>query len=91
MEVATQPRTVIQRVVDPILVSIDDAAMMVGRSTTFIYTCIGDGTLKAAKSNARTLVVVDSLRAYAASLPPAKTKEVPTRPPARLRRKKASA
>lgn len=79
--------SVIQRVVDPILVSIEDAAMMIGRGTTFIYECLGDGTLKAVKSNARTLVVVDSLRAYAASLPPAKVKPVPKRLPPTLRKK----
>jgi excisionase family DNA binding protein len=85
MEAATQPRTIIQRIIEPILVSVDDAAQMIGRSRPFIYTCIGDGTLKAVKSNGRTLIVVESLHAYAAQLPPHKTREVPVRPPPRER------
>jgi hypothetical protein len=86
MEVAAeQPRAPGVPYYDRFLVSIDDAAMMIGRSITFVYACIGDGTLKAVKSNARTLVVVDSLRAYAAALPSAQTKKVPERPPARMR------
>ena len=69
----------------PILVSIPDAATMIGRGVTFIYTAIGDGTLRAVKSDKRTLVVVDSLREYAASLPAAKIKPIPKCPPQRLR------
>ena len=74
---------------EPFLVSIPKAAEMIGRSTTFIYACIGDGTLEAVKSDARTLVRVPSLRKYAASLPPAKIQPVPIRPPERLRRRRA--
>jgi hypothetical protein len=56
----------------PILCTIRDAANMIGRGQTFIYEAIGTGKLQAVKSDKRTLVVVDSLRAYAGSLPPAK-------------------
>jgi hypothetical protein len=69
----------------PILVSIPDAAAMIGRGITFIYAAIGDGTIQAVKSDKRTLVVVDSLRQYAAGLPRAKIKPVPKCLPQRLR------
>jgi hypothetical protein len=45
---------------------------MIGRGQTFIYAAIGDGRIEAVKSGKRTLVRVDSLRRYAASLPRAK-------------------
>jgi hypothetical protein len=69
----------------PILVTIPDAAAMIGRGITFIYSAIADGTIKAVKSDKRTLVVVESLRAYARGLPPAKIKPIRKRPPARER------
>jgi hypothetical protein len=58
----------------PILARIPDAAAMIGRSVSFVYEAIGDGKLKAVKSDGRTLVVVASLHEYAAALPPAKIK-----------------
>jgi hypothetical protein len=64
----------------PILVTIPQAAAMIGRGVTFIYTAIGDGTLQAVKSDKRTLIVVESLRTYAASLPAAKIKPIAKRP-----------
>jgi hypothetical protein len=69
----------------PILVTIPQAAAMIGRGVTFIYGAIGDGTIRAVKSDKRTLVVVESLHSYAASLPSAKIKPIAKRPPARLR------
>jgi hypothetical protein len=69
----------------PILVSIPDAAMMIARSRGFIYEAISTGKIKAVKSDSRTLVIVDSLRAYAASLDEAKIKPMAKRQPARLR------
>ena len=69
----------------PILVTIPQAAAMIGRGTTFIYGAISDGRIKAVKSDKRTLIVVESLRAYAAGLPAAKIKRTTPRPPARLR------
>jgi hypothetical protein len=76
---------------EPILVPIPKAAAMIGRGITFIYSCLGNGTLRAVKSDGRTLVVVDSLRQYAASLPAAKIKPVPKCPPLRERQKIALA
>jgi hypothetical protein len=58
----------------PILCTIRDAANMIGRGQTFIYEAIGEGLIQAVKSDKRTLVVIDSLRAYAGSLPAAKIK-----------------
>jgi hypothetical protein len=57
---------------EAILCTIPNAAAMIGRGQTFIYGAIGDGRIQAVKSDKRTLVVVESLRRYAASLPVAK-------------------
>jgi hypothetical protein len=73
---------------EPILVALPQAAAMIGRGLTFIYTAIGDGRLRAVKSDGRTLVVVKSLHEYAASLPPAIVKPIPKRPPLSERRKR---
>jgi hypothetical protein len=63
----------------PILCTIPHAAVMLGRGTTFNYGAIGDGKIEAVKSDKRTLVVVESLRRYAASLPLAKIKPLKPR------------
>ena len=63
-----------------ILCTIPHAAAMIGRGQTFIYGAIGDGKIEAVKSDKRTLVVVESLRRYAATLPPAKVRPLPKRP-----------
>ncbi len=52
-----------------ILCAVPEAASMIGRGETFIWGAIAEGKIEAVKSGKRTLVVVDSLRAYAASLP----------------------
>jgi hypothetical protein len=56
----------------PLLCSIPNAARLIGRGTTFIYEEISAGRIAAVKSDKRTLVVVNSLREYAANLPAAK-------------------
>jgi hypothetical protein len=66
----------------PILCTIPQAAAFIARGTSFVYQAIALGQIKAVKSDKRTLVEVDSLRKYAADLPPAKIKPV-------VRRKKA--
>jgi hypothetical protein len=45
---------------------------MISRSERFIYDAIARGKIKAVKSDRRTLLVVQSLKDYAASLPAAK-------------------
>jgi hypothetical protein len=69
----------------PILCTIPHAAIIIGRGTTFIYEAIADGTIKAVKSNKRTLVVVESLQAYANGLPAAKIAPPRRRKPQHLR------
>jgi hypothetical protein len=56
----------------PILVPVKQASAMIGRGTQAIYDLIGGGKIRAVKSDGRTLIVVESLHEYAASLPPAK-------------------
>jgi hypothetical protein len=69
----------------PLLVTIPKAAMMIGRGVTFIYAALGEGKIKGVKSDSRTLVVFESLREYAAKLPPAKIKPIAKRAPQRKR------
>jgi hypothetical protein len=65
---------------EPILVTIPQAAAFISRGTRFIYEAIATGQIEAVKSDKRTLVVVESLRSYAAALPPAKIKPLTKRP-----------
>jgi hypothetical protein len=55
----------------PILCTIPVGAQMIGRSVTFIYQALAEGKIRAVKSDKRTLLVVETLHEYAASLPPA--------------------
>jgi hypothetical protein len=59
---------------EPLLCSVQAATAMIGRSERFIIDAIACGTLKAVKSDRRTLLVVQSLRDYVASLPAPKLK-----------------
>jgi len=56
---------------DPILVPIKVAADVLGQSRTTIYELIADEKVKAVKSGRCTLIVYESLKQYAASLPAA--------------------
>ena len=58
----------------PILVTLPHAAALIGRGISFIYVAISEGKIKAVKSDRRTLIVFESLREYAASLPAANIK-----------------
>ena len=69
----------------PILVSIPQASAMIGRGTQAIYDLIGGGKIRAVKSDGRTLIDVDSLRAYAKGLPDAKIAPPRKRKPQRMR------
>jgi hypothetical protein len=75
-------------VLEPILCSIPDGATFIARGQSFVYEAIADGKIKAVKSDGRTLLVVESLRQYAASLPEAKIKPTPKKLPKRLRAQK---
>lgn len=54
---------------DPILVSVDDAGAMIARSRPTVYKLIASGEIRAKKHGGRTLIVVESLRAWASGLP----------------------
>jgi hypothetical protein len=65
--------------IEPLLCSIQAGTAIIGRSERFIIDAIARGKLKAVKSDRRTLLVVQSLRDYVASLPPAKGTKNPSR------------
>jgi excisionase family DNA binding protein len=52
---------------EPLAVSINDAARVLGLGRTSIYAMIGDGRLEAFKLGRRTLVKVDSIRRLVAA------------------------
>jgi hypothetical protein len=56
----------------PILCSIQAGTAIIGRSERAIIDMIAAGKVQAVKSDRRTLLVVESLKTYAAALPPAK-------------------
>ena len=57
--------------IDPIAVPIAEAVTFSGMSRSAVYRELGTGKLRAVKSGSRTLVLVESIREYLASLPPA--------------------
>jgi hypothetical protein len=59
---------------DPILIPLNQAAAIIGRCRRSVYDLIAVDAIKAVKSGRSTLVVYDSLKQYAASLPTAKIK-----------------
>jgi len=77
--------TVTRMEVEPILVSVPQAAQMIGRCVATIYGLIGSRSIRAVKSDGRTLVEVASLHEYAKSLPEAKVAPRPRRKPQHLR------
>jgi hypothetical protein len=60
--------------VEPLLCSIEAATTIIGRGERFVIDAIARGTIRGVKSDRRTLVVLQSLRDYVASLPAAKLK-----------------
>ncbi len=57
---------------EPLLCSIQAGTAILGRPERFIIDAIARGMIKAVKSDRRTLLVVQSLKDYVASLPAAK-------------------
>ena len=55
----------------PLAVTIHEAVRVSGLSRSELYRRLADGKVQAVKSGSRTLVLMDSLRAHLASLPPA--------------------
>jgi hypothetical protein len=64
---------------EPLLCSIQAGTAIIGRSERFIIDAIAQGKLQAVKSDRRTLLVVQSLRDYVATLSPAKGTPNPPR------------
>jgi len=77
--------TVARMEVNPILVSVPQAAQMLGRGISTIYDLIARGEIEAKKSDGRTLLMVESLQAYARRLPRATVAPPRERRPQRLR------
>jgi hypothetical protein len=74
---------------EPLLCSIQAGTVLIARSERSIIDAIAAGKIKAVKSDRRTLLVVQSLKDYAASLPPAKG--TPNPPRRRVTRRTAAA
>jgi hypothetical protein len=58
--------------VTPLLVSVQQGRQILGRGVSAIYELIGDGKIRAVKSDGRTMLRYDSLVAYVNSLEDAK-------------------
>lgn len=56
---------------EPLALSIPEASRISGLSRSELYRRLAAGNIHAVKSGARTLVLMDSLKAHLASLPPA--------------------
>jgi hypothetical protein len=56
---------------EPLAAPIPDAYRISGLSRSEIYRRLATGHIRAVKSGSRTLILMDSLRAHLASLPPA--------------------
>ena len=63
---------------EPLLCSVQAGVTILGRSERFIVDAIARGQLQAVKSDRRTLLVVQSLKDYVATLPRAKGTPNPT-------------
>jgi hypothetical protein len=72
--------------VEPLLVSIPQTSQMVGRCIATIYELLGSNQLDGVKSDGRTLVTMESIKRYVASLPKAEIAPRPKRKPQHLRR-----
>jgi hypothetical protein len=64
---------------EPLLCSIKAAVVLLGRSERFVIDALSRGLIKGVKSDRRTMIVVESLRDYVASLEPARGTPNPPR------------
>jgi hypothetical protein len=71
--------------IEPLLVSIPQAAQIIGRGVSKVYELIGAEVLEAVKSDTRTLVTMVSIKSYVAQLPKATVAPQPKRKPQHLR------
>jgi hypothetical protein len=77
--------TVSKMEVEPILCSIPQGCQMLSIGTQGMYDLIGSGLVEAVKRGTRTLLVVESLRRYAKTLPGAMVAPPRQRKPQRTR------
>jgi excisionase family DNA binding protein len=61
--------------VPPALLSIKETAAHLGLHRATVYLLVGDGKLDAVKFGKRTLITMPSIKAFIATLPPAKIKQ----------------
>ena len=59
---------------EPLLISVNEAGVLLGKCRRSVYGLIAADKLKAVKSGRNTRIVYESLKQYVASLPPAKFK-----------------
>jgi hypothetical protein len=62
----------------PLALTIHEAVRVSGLSRSELYRRLADGKVKAVKSGARTLILMDSLRGHLANLPPASFRAPPS-------------
>ena len=62
----------------PILVTVDRVADLIGKCRRSVYQLIASDKLEAVKAGRNTLVVFDSVKRYVDSLPPARFKQYPS-------------
>jgi hypothetical protein len=74
--------------IEPLLLSVPQTSQTIGRGIATIYELIGSGQLDARKSDGRTLITMESIKRYVASLPKAEIKPYPKRKPQHLRQMK---
>jgi hypothetical protein len=77
--------TVTKMEVEPLLLSIPQTSQTIGRCVATIYELLGSGQLDGRKSDGRTLVTMESIKHYVASLPKAEVAPRPKRKPQHLR------
>jgi hypothetical protein len=77
--------TVARMEVEPILCSVPQGCQMLGTGIQGMYDLIGAGLVQAVKRGTRTLLVVESLRQYAKTLPAATVSPPRKRKPQRQR------
>jgi len=59
----------------PVLIGINEAREYIGVGNTFLYDLLAKREIKAVKAGKRTLIVVESLNQWIASLPEAKLQD----------------
>jgi excisionase family DNA binding protein len=73
-------------IVEPMAAPIPDACRYSGLSRSEIYRCLADGRIQAVKSGARTLILMDTVRAHLATLPRATFRAPPSAAQRQLRK-----